>query len=156
VRRVCATAGTLVVAATVGAALSVGSAAASAAPTASAPAKTVTCSSLAGNLNSAAPATFALAGCTGNTGGSGSAQGKTITWKNGLTTYLTSAAFTPSGQRRQGNCGAQSNKWTIADSVGGDSTGSIRDRGRVSAQVCILNESPDPWSLAPGSVLTLR
>jgi hypothetical protein len=40
--------------------------------------------------------------------------------------------------------------------VASDLTGSIKAGGKVSAKVCILNEAPDPWSLAPGSVLTLR
>jgi len=123
---------------------------------ASAAAKVVTCTSLTGNLNSTPPATFTLGGCTGNTGGSGTAQGNSITWKNGLSTFLTSAAFTPAGKPREANCGPLSDRYAIADSVGRDTTGSIRARGKVSAQVCILNESPDPWSLAPGSVLTLR
>ena len=118
--------------------------------------KSVTCTSLSGNLNSTPPVTFTLGGCSGNTAGSGSAQGSTITWANGRTTFLALPAFTPSGNPRKGNCAALSDKWTVTDGVAGDSTGSIKAGGKVSAKVCILNESPDPWSLAPGSVLTIR
>jgi hypothetical protein len=118
--------------------------------------KMVTCTSLSGNLNSAPPVTFSLSGCTGNTGGSGHAQGTTITWANGRTTFLTTAAFTPSGTPKRGNCGDLSGKWAVTDTVAGDGTGSIKVPGKVSAKVCILNEFPDPWSLAPGSVFTLR
>lgn len=117
--------------------------------------RTVTCTSLSGNLSST-PVIFTVGGCSGNTGGSGSAEGNTITWHDGMSTFLTSTAFTPSHEQRARRCGALSNKWTIADSVASDLTGSIKAGGKVSAKVCILNEAPDPWSLAPGSVLTLR
>jgi hypothetical protein len=123
---------------------------------ATATAKSVTCTSLSGNLNSPSPVTFSLGGCSGNTGGSGSAQGNTISWHNGRTTYLTLSAFPLSGGTRKANCGAGSEKYTLADSVAGDATGSIKAGGKVSAKVCIFQEAPDPWSLAPGSVLTLR
>ena len=52
---------------------------------AKAKAESVTCKSLAGNL-STSPATFTLGGCTGDTGGSGTAQGETISWANGKVT----------------------------------------------------------------------
>jgi hypothetical protein len=125
---------------------------------ASAAAKGVTCTSLSGNVSQ--PDTvpvFTLGGCTGTTGGSGTAQGSTITWANGRLTYLQTPAFTPSdkGKPRKGNCASLSDKWAVRDVVAGDTTGSLKSGGKVSAEVCILNESPDPWSLAPGSVFRL-
>jgi hypothetical protein len=123
---------------------------------ASAAAKAVTCTSLSGNL-STTPITFILGGCTGNTGGGGKAQGETITWANGQTTYLTTAAFpVPATRARRGNCPALSDKYVISDLIYQDSTGSIKAPGKISAEVCIQNEAPDPWSLAPGSLFKLR
>jgi hypothetical protein len=116
----------------------------------------VTCTSLSGNLSSS-PITFTLGGCTGNTGQGGTAQGTTITWTNGHQTYLNTPAFSlPPGKAKKGNCTRLSDKWAIRDTVDGDTTGSIKVGGKVMASVCILNEAPDPWSLAPGSVFTLR
>jgi hypothetical protein len=123
---------------------------------ASATAETVTCTSLTGNLT-ATPITFALGGCSGSTGGSGTAQGTTITWANGRATYLTIPAFSlPNKTEKKGNCASLSDKWPIRDTVAGDTTGSIKVGRKVSADVCILNENPDPWSLAPGSKFELR
>jgi hypothetical protein len=123
---------------------------------ASATPEVVTCTSLSGNL-SATPITFTLGGCTGSTGQGGTAQGTTITWSNGHQTYLQTPAFSvPPGKAKKGNCSHLSDKWSIRDTVEGDTTGSIKVGGKVKASVCILNEAPDPWSLAPGSVFTLR
>jgi hypothetical protein len=124
---------------------------------ASAPAEAVTCTSLAGNL-STSPATFTLGGCTGDTGGSGTAQGETISWASGKATYLLTPAFSvkDSGRPKRGNCSSLADKYPLKDVVAGDTTGSMKVEGKVSAEVCILNETPDPWSLAPRSVFTLR
>jgi hypothetical protein len=124
---------------------------------AKAKADVVTCTSLTGNL-STAPATFILGGCTGDTGGSGTAQGETISWANGKATYLLTPAFSvsDSGRAKQGNCPPLADKYPVKDGVGGDTTGSMKVGGKVSGEVCILNEAPDPWSLAPRSVFTLR
>jgi len=123
---------------------------------ASATAEMVTCTSLSGNL-SASPITFTLGGCTGTTGGSGTAQGTTIVWGNGRMTYLKTPAFSlPPGPAKKGNCATLSDKWAVRDTVDGDTTGSIKVGGKVSASVCVLNEGVDPWSLAPGSVFRLR
>ncbi len=119
-------------------------------------AKTVTCTSLTGNL-SGPTITFTLGGCTGSTGGGGTAQGTTITWANGRATYLKTPAFSlPTTKPKRGNCATLSDRWAIRDIVDGDTTGSIKVGGKVSAEVCILNEAPDPWSLAPGTVFKLR
>ena len=122
---------------------------------ASAAPKLVTCTSLSGNL-STTPSIFTLGGCSGNTGGSGTAEGNTITWHNGLMTYLATPAFTLSGKPKQANCGSLSDRWTVTDLVAKDYTGSIKSGGKVSAKVCVLNEIPDPWSLAPRSIFILR
>jgi hypothetical protein len=120
-------------------------------------AKTVVCTSLSGNLNTT-PIIFTLGGCTpAGTGGGGKAQGSTITWTNGRQTYLTTPAFSLSGGKaKRGNCPALSDKWAVRDTVAGDTTGAIKSGGKLTASVCILNESPDPWSMAPGSVMKLR
>jgi hypothetical protein len=116
----------------------------------------VTCTSLSGTLD-ASPITFDLGGCSGNTGGSGIAEGTTITWHNGQTTYLSTPAFSlPGGKPKRGNCTSLADKWAIRDTVAGDTTGSIHVGRKVSASVCILNQAPDPWSLAPKSAFTLR
>ena len=118
---------------------------------------TVTCTSLSGSVSAPTnPGVFTLGGCTGNTGGGGTAQGATISWANGRVTYLRTPAFSPSGTPRRGRCGALSGTWAVKDAVAGDTTGSIRVGGKVSAEVCIENEAPDPWSLAPRSVFRLR
>jgi hypothetical protein len=123
---------------------------------ASATAAIVTCASLSGNL-SVTPITFTLGGCTGTTGGGGTAQGTTITWGNGRLTYLKTPAFSlPPGKAKKGNCATLSDKWAVRNTVDGDTTGSIKVGGKVSASVCVLNQGSDPWSLAPGSVFTLR
>jgi hypothetical protein len=123
---------------------------------ASAAAKIVTCTTLSGNLSSN-PITFTLGGCSTGTGGTGTAQGTTITWANGRATYLATPAFSvPSGTAKKGNCQTHADKYAIRDTVDGDTTGAIKLGGKVSASVCILNVTPDPWSLAPGSVLTLK
>jgi hypothetical protein len=123
---------------------------------ASASAKTVTCTSLAGNLNDT-PITFTLGGCSVGTGGSGTAQGYTIDWANGRTTSLSTMAFPlPTGRVQQGRCASLSDRYAIKDGIVGDSTGAIKVGGHASADVCILNEAPDPWSLAPGSVFKLH
>jgi hypothetical protein len=124
---------------------------------ASATADVVTCTSLSGNV-STSPATFTLGGCDGDTGGSGTVQGETITWANGKATYLLRAAFSVADSRapKQRNCPSLSDRYTLKDVVAGDTTGSLKVEGAVSAQVCILNEAPDPWSLAPHSVFKLR
>jgi hypothetical protein len=148
------TAGTLVVgAALAGTLFLTGPASA----TATATAEDVTCSSLNGNL-STSPATFTLGGCTGDTGGSGTAQGETISWANGKATYLLTPAFSvkDSSRAKQGNCSSLADKYPVKNVVAGDTTGSMKVDGKVSAEVCILNEAPDPWSLAPRSVFTLR
>jgi hypothetical protein len=146
----------LAAAVVVGGTALVATAVSAATASASAKALTVTCTTLSGNLTDT-PITFDLAGCTGNTGGKGTAQGTTITWANGQTTYLSTKAFPlPTDKAKRGNCGNLSDKYPITDGVGGDSTGSIKVGGSVTAKVCVENEAPDPWSLAPGSVLTLR
>jgi hypothetical protein len=146
------TVGTLVVATALGGSLVLAGSAA-----AKAKAEAVTCTSLTGNL-STAPATFTLGGCTGDTGGSGTAQSDTISWANGKVTYLLTAAFSvvDSGQPKQGNCPTSADKYRLKDVVAGDTTGSMKVEGKVTAEVCILNVTPDPWSLAPRSVFTLR
>ena len=123
----------------------------------SAATEAVTCSSLAGNL-STSPATFTLGGCTGDTGGSGTAQGQTISWANGKATYLLTPAFSvkDSGRPKQGNCASLADKYPLKNVVAGDTTGSMKVEGKVSAEVCILNEAPDPWSLAPRTLFVLR
>jgi hypothetical protein len=146
--RASAAAAVLVVGALAGSLLSSGPA--------SATAKTVICTSLTGNLTDT-PVTFVLSGCSGNTGGHGSAQDNTITWGNGRTTYLAVSAFPlPPGTAKRGDCPDLSDRYAISDTVAGDSTGSIKVGGKASAAVCILNESPDPWTLAPGSDFKLR
>ena len=116
----------------------------------------MTCTSLSGNLT-AAPITFVLAGCSGDTGGSGTAEGNTITWANGHTTSLATAAFAlPPSPPKKANCGSLSSRYPIKDEVVGDSTGSVKVDGNLTAAVCILNELPDPWSLAPRSVLHIH
>jgi hypothetical protein len=125
---------------------------------ASATIKTVTCTSLTGDLNSHTPPIFDLGGCTGNTGGGGTAQGNTITWTNGQTTSLVNRAFplTPQSRPRRRNCAALSDRWGVADKVVGDTTGTIRVGGQASAKVCIVNEGSDAWSLAPRSTFRLH
>jgi hypothetical protein len=123
---------------------------------ASASAKAVTCTSLTGDLNDS-PITFTLSGCSTGTGGSGTAQGFTISWANGRTTSLATAAFpVPTGRVQHGRCASLADRYAIKDGIVGDSTGAIRVGGQASADVCILNEAPDPWSLVPGSVFKLR
>jgi hypothetical protein len=146
--RACATTGAVVALATAGTVLEVNSA--------SGAAPIVTCTSLSGTLD-ASPIVFELGGCSGNTGGSGVAEGTTITWHNGMTTYLSTPAFSlPGGKAKKGNCATLADKWAIRDTVAGDSTGSIKVGRKVSASVCIVNQAPDPWSLAPKTVFTLR
>jgi hypothetical protein len=123
---------------------------------ASGSAKAVTCTSLTGNLNDT-PITFSLGGCSAGTGGSGTAQGYTISWANGRTTSLATMAFPlPTGHIKQGRCASLADRYAMKDSVVGDSSGAVRVGGDASADVCILNEAPDPWSLAPGSVFKIR
>ena len=145
--RACTAGSVLVVAAVGGTLVVTGSA--------SATAKIVTCTSLTGNLKMSPPA-FSLGGCTGSTGGSGTAQGMTITWANGQATYLSTQAFSISGKPKRRNCASQADKYSVKAIVVADTTGSVKVGGKVAAEVCILNEAPATWSLAPGSVLILR
>jgi hypothetical protein len=124
---------------------------------ASATTKSVSCSSLTGDLNSHTPPVFDLGGCTGNTGGGGVAQGNTITWTNGQSTSLLNRAFPfkPQAHAKRKNCAALSDRWAVADKVVGDSTGTIKVGGKVTGKVCVMNEGSDTWSLAPGSTFKL-
>jgi len=143
--RALAAASILVASALTAVLLSAGSAAATS--------KSVVCTSLTGNLTIN---TFTLGGCDGNTGGGGTASGRTITWTNGESTDLLDPAFSLPAPGKPARCGSSSERFTIRDRVAFDLTGSIKVGGELSAKVCVLRQAPDPWSLAPGSVVTLR
>lgn len=88
--------------------------------------------------------------------GGGTAQGNTITWTRGGVTYLATAAFDPKGPIRRAKCSSLADRYSITDQVAGDTTGSMKVGGKVSGDVCIVNEAPDAWSLTPGSKLKIR